>query len=77
MKDTAFLWMDERIFWVEKRSRNSTALKQCLTENSILFSNLREILPMQGNLRYSGHLLGPNFGRDWSRANLLKIPYQR
>ena len=29
--------MDGRIFWVEKRTRGSTALKQCLTEDLILF----------------------------------------
>ena len=73
MEGTASLWTDGKIFWVEKRSRGSTALKQYLTEDLILFSNLREILPIQGNLRYTGHLLGPNFGRDWNRANLLEI----
>ena len=74
MEGTASLWMDGKIFRVEKRTRGSTALKQCLTEDLILFSNLREKLLIQGNLRYTGHLLGPNFGRDWNRANLLEIP---
>ena len=74
MVDIASLWMDGNIFRVEKRTLGSTALKQCLTEDLILFSNLREMLPIQGNLRYTGHLLGPNFGRDWNRANLLEIP---
>ena len=73
MEGTASLWMDRRIFRVEKRTRGSTALKQCLTEDLFLFSNLREIIPIQGNLRYTGHLLEPNFGRDWNRANLLEI----
>ena len=76
MEGTASLWVDRRIFRVEKRTRGSTALKQCLTEDLILFSNLREILPIQGNLRYTGHLLGPYFGIDWNRANLFEIPYQ-
>ena len=44
--------------WKKKRTRGSTALKQCLTENLILFLNLRAILPIQGNLRYTGHLIG-------------------
>ena len=39
--------MDGRIFWVEKKTRDSTALKQCLTKDLIFFSNLREILPIQ------------------------------
>ena len=73
MEGTASLWMNGRIFRVEKRTRGSTALKQCLTEDLILFSNLREVLPIQGNLSYTGHLLGPNFGGDWNQANLLKI----
>ena len=73
MKGTASLWMDGRIFCVEKDTRGSTALKLCITEDLILFSNLREMLPIQVNLRYTGHLLGPNFGRDWNRANLLEI----
>ena len=38
--------MDGRIFRVEKRTRGSTALKQCLTEDLVLFLNLREILPI-------------------------------
>ena len=63
-----------KIFWVEKRTRGSTALKQCLTKDLILFLNFREMLPIQGNLRYTGHLLGPNFGGDWNRASLLEIP---
>ena len=67
------LWMDGWIFRVEKRTRGSTALKQCFTEDLILLLNLREILPIQGNLRYTGHLFGPNFGRDWNRTNLLEI----
>ena len=74
MEGTVSLWMDGRIFQIEKRTRDLTALKQCLKEDLILFSNLREILPIQGNLRYTGHLLGPNFGRDWNQANLLEIP---
>ena len=45
MEGTASLWMDGRIFWVEKRTCGSTALKQCLTEDLVSFSNLREILP--------------------------------
>ena len=69
MEGTASLWMDGKIFQVEKRTRGLTALKQCLTEDLILFSNLREILPIQGNLRYRGHLLGSNSGRDWNRAS--------
>ena len=76
MKGRASLLMDGRIFRVEKRTRDSTALNQCLTEDLILFSNLREILPIQGNLRYTRHLIEPNFRGDWNRANLLKIPYQ-
>ena len=48
MEGTASVWMDGRIFRMEKRTRGSTALKQCLTEDLILFSNLREILPIQG-----------------------------
>ena len=55
MEGTASLWMDGKIFRVGKRARGSTALKQCLTKDLILFSNLREILPIQGNLRYTGH----------------------
>ena len=74
MESTASLWMDGKIFRVDKRTRGSIALKQCLSEDLILFSNLREILPIQGNFRYTGHLLGPNFGRDWNRTNLLEIP---
>ena len=74
MEGTASLWIDGKIFRVEKRARGSTALKQCLTEDLILFSNLREILPIQGKLRYTRHLLEPNFERDWNRANLLEIP---
>ena len=74
MEGTASMWIDGRIFWVEKRTGGSTALKQCLTEDLILSSNLREILPIHGGLRYTGHLLGPNFGGDWKRANLLEIP---
>ena len=74
MEGTASLCMNGKIFRIEKRTRGSTAQKQCLTEDLILFSNLREILPIQGNLRCTGHLLGPNFGRDWNRANLLEIP---
>ena len=74
MESTASLWMDGKIFRVEERTRGSTALKQCLTEDLILFSNLREMLPIQENSRYKGHLLGPDFGRDWNRANLLEIP---
>ena len=66
--------MDRKIFRVEKRTRGSTTLKQCLIKDLTSFSNLREILPIQGNLRYTGHLLGPNFGGDWNRANLLEIP---
>ena len=66
MEGTASLLMDGKIFRVEKRNCGSTAMKQCLTEDLILFSNLREILPIQGNLRYTGHLLGPNFGIDWN-----------
>ena len=66
MKGTASLWK-------EKKTRGLTTLKQCLTEDLILFSNLREILPIQGNLRNTGYLLGPNFGGDWNRANLLEI----
>ena len=73
MEGTASLWMDEKIFRVEKKTRGSTALKQCLIEDLSLFSNLREILPIQGNLRYTRHLLGPNIERDWNRANLLEI----
>ena len=65
MKGTASLWMEGRIFRVEKRTRSSTALKQCLAEDLILFSNLRKILPIQGNLRYTGHLLRPNFGEKY------------
>ena len=61
MEGTASLWMDGRIFRIEKETRGSTALKQCLTKDLILFSNLREILPIQGNLRYTGHLV--NFWR--------------
>ena len=63
----------EKFFRVEKRTR-ATALKQCFTEDLILLSNLRELLPIQGNLSYTGHLLGPNFGGNWIRANLLEIP---
>ena len=74
MEGTASLWMDGKIFRVEKWIRGSTVLKQCLTEDLIVFSNLREILPIQGSLRYTGRLLEPNFGKDWNRANLLKIP---
>ena len=74
MKGTASLWIDGRIFRVEKRTRGSTALKHCITENLISFSNLREILIILGNLRYTGHWLGPNFGGDWNRVNLLEIP---
>ena len=40
----------------------------------LLFSNLGEILLIQGNLRYTRYLLRPNFGRDWNRAYLLEIP---
>ena len=65
-------WM-EGFFQIEKRTRGSTALKQCLTEDLILFSNFRETLPIQDSLRYKKYLLGPNFGRDWNRANLLEI----
>ena len=57
-------WMDGKIFWVEKRTRGSTALKQCLTEDLILFSNLREILPIQGNLRYNRTFVRAKF---WKR----------
>ena len=32
MEGTASLWIGGRIFRVEKRTRGSTALKQCLTE---------------------------------------------
>ena len=67
MEGTASLSMDGWIFRVEKKTRGSTALKQCLTKDLILFSNLRKILPIQGNLRHTGHLLGKNFG-------LLEIP---
>ena len=74
MEGTTSLWMDEKIFRVKKRTRGSTAQKQCLTEGLILFSNSREILPILGNLGYTGHFLGPNFGGDWNRANLLEIP---
>ena len=74
MERTSSLWMDGKIFRVEKRTRGSTALQQCLTEDLILLSNLREILPIQGNLKCTGHLLGPNFGRGWNRVNLLEIP---
>ena len=74
MEGTASLWMDGKIFRVEKRTRGSTALKQCLAKDLNLFSNLREILSIQDNMRYTGHLLGPIFGRDWNRANLLEIP---
>ena len=68
--------MDEWIFLVEKRTRGSTALKQCLTKDLILFSNLKNILRIQGNLIYTGHFLGPNFGGDWNQANLFGITYQ-
>ena len=51
MEGTVPQWMDGKIFRVEKRTRGSTALKQCFTEDLILLSNLREILPIQGNLR--------------------------
>ena len=44
------IFVDGWIFQVEKKTRGSTALKQCLTEDLILFSNLREILAIQGNL---------------------------
>ena len=74
MEDTASLRMDGKIFRVEKRTHGSTAAKQCLTDDLILFSNLREILPFQDNLRYTGHLLGPKFGRGWNLINLLEIP---
>ena len=74
MEGTASLWMDRRIFRIEKRIRGSTALKQCLTEDLILFSNLREKLPIQGNLRYTGHLLGLKFGGNQNQVNLLEIP---
>ena len=53
MEGTASLWMDGKIFRVEKRTLGSTALKQCLTEDLNLFSNLREMLPIQGNLKYT------------------------
>ena len=43
MEGTASLSMDGRIFRVEKRNRGSTALKQCLAKDLILFSNLREV----------------------------------
>ena len=66
--------MDGRIFWVERRTLGSTALKQCLTEDLILFSNLREIVPIQGNLRNTGHLLQPNFERNLNQVNWLEIP---
>ena len=56
-------WL-ERFFWVEKKTSGSTALKQYLTDYLILFSNLKEILPIRCNLRYTGHLLGVNFGGD-------------
>ena len=74
MEGTASLWMDGKIFRVEKRTGGSTALKLCLTKDLILFSNLREILPIQCNLRYTGRLLWPNFGGDRNRANLLENP---
>ena len=73
MEGTESLWVDGKFFRVEKRTRGSTTQKQCLTEDLILFLNKREILPIQGNLRYTLHLLGPNFGRNWNRANLLEI----
>ena len=73
MEGIAPQWMDGKIFRVEKRTRGSTASKQCFTEDLISFSNLREMLPIQGNLRYAGHLLAPDFGSDWNRANLLEI----
>ena len=77
MEVTASLWMDGRIFRVEKKTRDSTALKQCLTEDLISFSNLREMLTIQGNLRYTRHLLVPKFGGDWNQANLLEIPVSK
>ena len=51
-------WM-ERFFGLRKG--DSTALKHCLTKDLILFSNLREILPIQGNLSYTEHLLRAKF----------------
>ena len=50
MEGTASLWMDGRIFRVEKRTRGSTALKQCLTED-LIFSNVGEILLLDENVR--------------------------
>ena len=73
MEGTASLRMDGRIFWVKKETRGSTALKQCLIDDLILVSNLSEILPLQGNLRYTGLLLGLNCGRNWNLANLSEI----
>ena len=71
MEGTASLWMEGRIFRVEKKTRGSTALKQCLTEDLILFLNLREILPIQGNLRYTGHLLGPKFWKTLKPSSFV------
>ena len=71
MDGTALLLVNGKIFQIKKSTRGSTAMKQCLTEDLILFSNLKEILPIQGNLKYKGDLLGPNFGRDWEPSQFV------
>ena len=53
--------------------RGLTPLKHCLMDDLILLSNLRKILPIQGNLRKTGHLPGANFGKDRRDFSTRKI----
>ena len=72
MEGTASLWMDGKIFRVEKRTRGSTALKQCLTEDLILFSNLREKLPIQGKFEVYRTFVRDKFWKRLEPSQFVK-----
>ena len=72
MEGTASLWMDG---WKDFSGWEKDSWFNCsetmLNRKFNFVLKLREILPNQGNLRYTGHwLLGPNFGRDWCKFHL-------
>ena len=55
-----FFRKEDNIFFEEKIILADTDPKQLLTVDFACFSYLGEALPIQGNVRYTRHLSGPN-----------------
>ena len=74
MEDTASLWMDGRIFRVEKRTRGLTALKQRLAEDLFLFSNLRRNIPHPRQFEIYRTFVGAKFWKRMKANQFVEIP---